>query len=65
MVLVMLREHGTLWHLMDQLTELLLDSKHPAGGDDQLLSTCRELLDQLDEHNSKEEPIIYPHADTD
>lgn len=64
-VLVMLREHGRLWELMDQLTELVLDSKHPAEVDDELASTCRELLAELEQHNSKEEPIIYPHADAD
>lgn len=64
-VLVMLREHGRLWELMDRLTELVLDSKHPAEVDDELASTCRELLAELEQHNSKEEPIIYPHADAD
>lgn len=34
-ILVMLREHGTLWQQME-----------------------------LDQHNSKEEPIVYPHAET-
>ena len=28
-----------------------------------LADTCGELLDQLDQHNSKEEPVIYPQAD--
>ena len=51
-VLVMVREHGTLWQLMDILTDLLDD---PDGA--QVLSRCRELLAQLDQHNSKEEPI--------
>ncbi|WP_284255568.1 hemerythrin domain-containing protein [Pseudolysinimonas kribbensis] len=63
-VMVMIREHGALWQLMDALTELL-DENDPADVDDELLSTCRALLDQLDQHNSKEEPIIYPHADAD
>lgn len=36
-ILVMLREHGNLWHLMDTLTELLDDN----GPDDRLLATCR------------------------
>jgi hemerythrin-like domain-containing protein len=63
-VMVMIREHGALWQLMDALTELLADND-PGDVDDELLSTCRALLDQLDQHNSKEEPIIYPHADAD
>ena len=61
-VLVMLREHGTLWSLMDVLTDLLDDDHQPDGG--RLMLTCQELLAQLDQHNSKEEPIIYPRADT-
>lgn len=35
-----------------------------ADVDDVLLTTCRKLLGQVDQHNSKEEPIIYPHAAT-
>ena len=60
-ILVMLREHGNLWHLMDTLTELLDDN----APDDWLLATCRELLAQLDQHDSKEESIIYPHSQID
>lgn len=60
-ILVMLHEHGELWRTLDTLTELL-----DAGADRrQLADTCRQLLDLLDQHNAKEEPIIYPHADTD
>lgn len=60
-ILVMLREHGELWHTMDTLTDLLAD------GEDlrRLAETCRRLLAQLDQHNSKEEPVVYPHADVD
>ncbi len=60
-IFVMMREHGQLWRTMDTLTDLLAD------GDDngRLADACSRLLDQLHEHNSKEEPIIYPHADTD
>lgn len=60
-IFVMMREHGQLWQTMDTLTLLL------AEGDDgrRLEQACRELLEQLHRHNSKEEPIIYPHADTD
>ncbi|HUH72322.1 MAG TPA: hemerythrin domain-containing protein [Mycobacterium sp.] len=60
-ILVMLGEHGQLWRTMDTLTDLLAD-----GTDSRRLGdTCRQLLDQLHQHNCKEEPIIYPHADTD
>jgi hemerythrin-like domain-containing protein len=66
-LMVMLREHGALWELMDALTDLVGASG--SGGtdlaDERVLATCRELLAQLDQHNSKEEPIIYPHAETD
>lgn len=60
-IFVMMREHGQLWQTMDTLTHLL------AEGDDgrRLEQACRQLLDRLQRHNSKEEPIIYPHADTD
>ena len=61
-VLVMLREHGEIWRLMDQLVALT----DPDGADDgAAAATCRNLLALLDQHNSKEEPIIYPHADAD
>ncbi|MEO7123284.1 MAG: hemerythrin domain-containing protein [Lacisediminihabitans sp.] len=56
---VMLRQHGELWQAMDALSALL-DSDSDA---DALEASCRTLLDLLDEHNSKEEPIIYPQAD--
>ncbi|MGH3558677.1 MAG: hemerythrin domain-containing protein [Mycobacterium sp.] len=60
-IFVMMREHGELWRTMCTLTDLLAD-----GADsEQLRDTCRQLLGQLDQHNSKEEPVIYPHADTD
>ncbi|MEZ0366479.1 hemerythrin domain-containing protein [Mycobacterium sp. pUA109] len=58
-VFVMLREHGELWQTMDALTALLA-----AGSDIGLRDTCRRLLAQLDQHNAKEEPIIYPQAAT-
>jgi regulator of cell morphogenesis and NO signaling len=60
-IFVMMREHGELWHTMDALTDLLDD-----GTDNgRLRDTCSQLLDQLEQHNSKEEPVIYPHADAD
>lgn len=60
-IFVMMREHGQLWHTMAALDDLLAD-----GNDSQRLrDTCTQLLDQLHQHNSKEEPVIYPNADTD
>jgi hemerythrin-like domain-containing protein len=60
-IFVMMREHGQLWRTMDTLTDLLADGKDSR----RLGDTCRQLLDQLDQHNSKEEPVIYPRADSD
>lgn len=58
-VMVMEREHGELWDLMDTVTDLHDGGAAPA----ELVSTCTALLSALDRHNSKEEPIIYPQAD--
>lgn len=56
---VMVRQHGELWDAMRALDALLA-----ANADaDTLREACRGLLDLLDQHNSKEEPIIYPQAD--
>ncbi|MGF3056804.1 hemerythrin domain-containing protein [Microbacterium sp. YY-01] len=32
---------------------------------DALIADCRAMLSLLDDHNSKEEPVIYPHIDAD
>src|SRR5690348_11063401 len=56
---VMVREHGQLWQTMQELDAALAAD---ATGDS-ALAVCRELTAQLDAHNSKEEPIIYPQAD--
>ncbi len=60
-IFVMMREHGELWRTMDTLTDLLADGMDST----RLRDTCRQLLDQLDQHNAKEEPVTYPHFDTD
>jgi hemerythrin-like domain-containing protein len=54
-VFVMLREHGGLWRTMDRLEGEL--------GGEAGQATARELLALLEQHNSKEEPILYPQAD--
>lgn len=61
-VMVMLREHGELWQAMAAIDELVA-----AGSTDheQVRGHCTTILSQLNEHNTKEEPIIYPHAETD
>lgn len=56
---VMLREHGELWRITDTLRDLLADGKDFR----RLADTCAELLERLQQHNSKEEPVIYPQAD--
>lgn len=60
-IFVMMREHGELWRTMDVLADLLVGRTD----NEQLRDACHRLLGQLEQHNSKEEPIIYPHADTD
>lgn len=59
-LMVMHREHGELWRRMDALEESL----QSGSADEQLMADCQELLSLLDNHNSKEEPIIYPQMDT-
>jgi hemerythrin-like domain-containing protein len=57
---VMAREHGEIWHVMDALAEMVTGE----AGNDTLRDACRQLLRQLETHNMKEEPVVYPHADT-
>ncbi|MCW5950708.1 MAG: hemerythrin domain-containing protein [Propionibacteriaceae bacterium] len=59
-VQVMLTEHGQIWRLMDQAIGAL-DSGDPEAA----VPVVEEMLGLLDRHNAKEEPVIYPHADTD
>jgi regulator of cell morphogenesis and NO signaling len=58
-IFVMLREHGEIWETLDELDAALRDD--PAGAATSL--RCRGLLAQLEAHNFKEEPVIYPQAD--
>jgi len=57
-VLVMLREHGEIWRRLEGLEEAL--DGHQGS---RAASLCQELLDVLQRHNAKEEPIIYPQVD--
>lgn len=57
-VMVMVREHGLMWPLLDQLERLVSD-----GSFDTAAQLCRNLLEQLNSHNTKEEMILYPQAD--
>lgn len=58
-ILVMLREHGQMWAILDTLDEGLVDG----AGDEVMRSACRELLLLLQDHNPKEELILYPQVD--
>ncbi|HWC21518.1 MAG TPA: hemerythrin domain-containing protein [Flexivirga sp.] len=61
-IMVMLREHGALWNAMDGI-DAALDTT--TADRTAVLDQCRALLTLLDQHNSKEEPVIYPRADLD
>lgn len=58
-IMVMLREHGEIWRSLDAI-DAQLDRD---TSEESLQSACRELLAQLEQHNSKEEPIFYENAD--
>lgn len=59
-VTVMLMEHAAIWRGLDEL-EALVD----AGGEDRAAidRAMASLSQVLEEHNSKEELIVYPQAD--
>ncbi len=58
-ILVMLREHGEMWQQMADLEELAGANDDPEA----ISQACRDLLALLEQHNMKEEPIIYPQAE--
>lgn len=58
-ILVMLREHGEMWHQMEALEEMVAAGDESEG----ITAACDGLLVMLEQHNLKEEPIIYPQAD--
>ena len=58
-VLVMLREHGEIWALLDAL-----DTDVAAGTSAaRLAQTFAQLEEALEQHNLKEERILYPAGD--
>ncbi|WP_068266088.1 hemerythrin domain-containing protein [Janibacter limosus] len=59
-VLVMLREHGEMWGVLEMIEGLLAAPSPDAAV---LREACGRLMDQLDAHNLKEEQILYPAAD--
>ena len=64
-IMVMLREHGELWRVMDQLREALDGGTDDPCQRNELVTRCRAMLELLEAHNSKEEPIIYTRAEVD
>jgi len=58
-VFVMLKEHGELWTELDEVDRLLADG----AGAPELRKKLEFLLEMLDRHNVKEEPIVYAAAD--
>lgn len=61
-MMVMYREHGVIWRLMDQAERQITDD---AADPSAVIATCQEMLGELEKHNAKEEPIIYPRNDAD
>lgn len=58
-ILVMIREHGDIWKAMDGAEKLLSENADA----DALIEVCNALLQLQEQHNAKEEPIIYSQAD--
>lgn len=59
-VLVMLREHGELWDVLETVDRLLADDQPDIPS---LRRECDRLTGLLEAHNMKEEQILYPAAD--
>lgn len=57
-ILVMLREHGEIWDLLDKVAEAL-----DGGVDAAARELWSKLATVLEEHNMKEEKIVYPAGD--
>lgn len=58
-VFVMLREHAQMWLILDALERDL----ECGIASDAALARCNQLTIQLQQHNLKEERILYPQAD--
>lgn len=58
-IFAMVREHAEIWTTMDEIEGFDLEINDEAKLEELLLQT-RQLFDQLERHNSKEEPVIYP-----
>lgn len=58
-IMVMLREHGQLWDLLDALESRVDERADP----DAIAATWQDLAHRLEDHNRKEEQILYPAGD--
>ena len=58
-ILVMLREHGELWGLLDRLQAQVADD----SSIDAVSQTWLQVAALLEAHNMKEEQIVYPSGD--
>ena len=58
-VLVMLREHGQMWPILDALEQSLQDEVDHVA----VRTAGRQMLILLQHHNPKEERILYPQVD--
>ncbi len=58
-ILVMLREHGQMWTIMDELEPLVREG----GTDPAVPGLCEKFVTLIAAHNLKEEATIYAKAD--
>lgn len=58
-VLVMLREHGQLWGVLDQLEREIITNRNSKTA----LRLCSKVLALLSPHHQKEEQVLYAAAD--
>src|SRR5690625_5417596 len=61
-IIVIYRKHGQNWRLINQAETQIADHETPAAD---VHDTCETMLQELQRHNAKEEPIIYTHTDAD
>lgn len=58
-ILVMLREHGEMWRIMDELEPMV----RAGGTDPSVPELCEKFVALIAAHNEKEEATIYAKAD--
>lgn len=58
-IMVMLREHAQMWPILGTLDQCLADDV----GDEALHRASHQLLALLQDHNPKEEQLLYPRVD--